>query len=199
VKQRVTKWWKIISRCPNFFWLRQSIQGQSIAWTPRFLISASTWFRKPLTLLKKFSQSSWGCLYIQDWVVKDRNWWPERGCEWEPIKNLLEGDGHSNKKNTATKHVSDSTTQVGQDHVANIVLLVLGTNTQPSEPKLTNTHNGNLHVLLPVLHRSDRWHKSVRSVTPVDSTAQAGSYNSRTANVPGSHSDFSRPRNKNHL
>jgi hypothetical protein len=40
-------------------------------------------------------------------------------------------------------HVSNSTTQVGEDHVATGVLLILGTNKQPSEPKLTNTHNGN--------------------------------------------------------
>jgi hypothetical protein len=30
------------------------------------------------------------------------------GSEWEPIKNLLEGDGNSNKMNTAPTHVSDS-------------------------------------------------------------------------------------------
>jgi hypothetical protein len=57
---------------------------------------------------------------------------------------------------------SDSTTKVGQDHIATAVLLVLGTNTQPSEPKLTNTHSGDLHELLPVLHRSDRWPAPVR-------------------------------------
>jgi hypothetical protein len=73
------------------------------------------------------------------------------------------------------------------------VLLVLGTNTQPSEPKLTNTHNGNLHGLLPVLHRSDRWLGPVR---PVDRAGQVGGYSSRTTTVPGSHSDFSRPWNK---
>jgi hypothetical protein len=48
------------------------------------------------------------------------------------------------------------------------VLLNLGTNTQPSEPKLTNTHSRNLHGLLPVLHRSDRWPAPVR---PVSTTA----------------------------
>jgi hypothetical protein len=52
-----------------------------------------------------------------------------RGGEWEPIKILLKEDGNSNKTNTTTKHVSDSTTQVGQDHVDIEVLLVLGTNT----------------------------------------------------------------------
>jgi hypothetical protein len=57
---------------------------------------------------------------------------------------------------------------------------VLGTNAQPSEPKLTNTHNGNLRGLLPVLHRSDRWPAPVRPVTPVrqvDITGQVGGYN----------------------
>jgi hypothetical protein len=42
-----------------------------------------------------------------------------------------------------------STTQVGQDHIATGVLLILGTNKQPPKPKLTNTHSGNLHGLLP--------------------------------------------------
>jgi hypothetical protein len=74
------------------------------------------------------------------------------------------------------------------------VLLDLGTNKQPSEPKLTNTHNGNLHGLLPVLHRSDRWPALVR---PVDRASQAGVYNSRTTSVPERLSDFSRPWNKN--
>jgi hypothetical protein len=44
------------------------------------------------------------------------------------------------------------------------VLLILGINKQPSEPKLTYTHSGNLHDLLPVLHRSDRWIEPVRPV-----------------------------------
>jgi hypothetical protein len=82
------------------------------------------------------------------------------------------------------------------------VLLILGTNKQPSKPKLTNTHSGNLHGLLPVLHRSDRWPAPVRSVTPVrpvDRASQAGGYSSRTTNVPESLSDFSRPWNKNTL
>jgi hypothetical protein len=80
------------------------------------------------------------------------------------------------------------------------VLLILGTNKQPSEPKLTNTHSGNLHSSLSVLHRSDRWPAPVRPVTPVrpvDRASQAGGYNSRTTNVPESLSDFSRPWNKN--
>jgi hypothetical protein len=80
------------------------------------------------------------------------------------------------------------------------VLLVLGTKTQPFEPKLTNTHNGNLHGLLPMLHRSDRWPAPVRLVTPVrpvDRAGQPGGYSSRTTNVPESPSDFSRPWNRN--
>jgi hypothetical protein len=82
------------------------------------------------------------------------------------------------------------------------VLLDLGTNKQPSEPKHTNTHSGNLHDLLPVLHRSDRWPAPIGSVTPVrpvDNAGQAGGYSSRTTSVPESLSDFSRPYNKNTL
>jgi hypothetical protein len=88
------------------------------------------------------------------------------------------------------------TTQVGQAHVATTVLLDLGTNKQPSEPKHTNTHSGNMHDLLPVLHWSDRWPAPVRLVTPVrpvDSAGRAGGYSSRTTSVPESLSDFSRP------
>jgi hypothetical protein len=56
------------------------------------------------------------------------------GSEWEPIKIILEGDGYSNKM-TTTKHISDSTTQVGQDHVAIGVLLVLETNNHQNLPE----------------------------------------------------------------
>jgi hypothetical protein len=76
------------------------------------------------------------------------------------------------------------------------VLLILGTNKQPSKPKLTNTHNGNLHGLLLVLHRSDRWPAPVR---PVDRADQVGGYRSLTTNVPEILNDFSRPWNKNTL
>jgi hypothetical protein len=92
------------------------------------------------------------------------------------------------------------TTQVGQAHTATEVLVDLGTNKHPSEPKHTNTHNGNLHGLLLVLHRSDRWPAPVRPVTPVrplDNADQAGGYSSRTTSVPESLSDFSRHWNKN--
>jgi hypothetical protein len=94
--------------------------------------------------------------------------------------------------NTTSTHVSDSTTTG--------VLLVLGTNTQLSEPKLTNTHNKNLHGLLLVLHRSDRWPTPIRPVTPVrpvDRVGRAGGCRSRTTSVPESLSDFSRLWNKN--
>jgi hypothetical protein len=120
------------------------------------------------------------------YFVKDRYGEPERGSEWEPIKILLEGDRNSNKTNTASNTRLRLTTQVGQAHVATGVPLDLGTNTQPSEPKHTNTHSGKLHGLLPVLHRSDRWPAPVRPVTPVrpvDRAGQAGGYNSRTTNV----------------
>jgi hypothetical protein len=129
------------------------------------------------------------------------------GSEWEPIKILLEGDGDSNKTNTASNTRLRLTTQVGQAHAATEVLLDLGTNRQPSKPKHTNTHSGNLHGLLPVLHRSNRWPAPVRPVTlvrsvtpvrPVDSAGQAGGYSSHTTNVPESLSDFSRPWNKKH-
>jgi hypothetical protein len=123
----------------------------------------------------------------------------EGGSEWEPIKILLEGDGDSNKTNTASNTRLRLTTQVGQAHIATGVPLDLGTNKQPSEPKHTNTHSGNLHGLLPVLHRSHRWLAPVRPVTPVrpvDSAGQAGGYSCRTTHVPESLSVFSRPWNK---
>jgi hypothetical protein len=95
-------------------------------------------------------------------------------------------------------HVSDSTTQVGQDHVDTGVLLVLGANTQPSEPNSpTQTAE---HGLLPVLHRSDRWTVPVRPVTPVrlvDRASQDGGYSSGTTNVLECLGDSSRPWNKN--
>jgi hypothetical protein len=57
------------------------------------------------------------------------------GSEWEPIKTLLEGDGNSNKMNAASNTRLRLTTQVGQAHVATVVPLDLGTNTQPSDPR----------------------------------------------------------------
>jgi hypothetical protein len=110
------------------------------------------------------------------------------------MKILLEGHGDSNKTNTTSYTRLRLTTQVGQAHVATRVPLDLGTNNQPSEPKHTNTHSGNLHGLLPVLHRSDRWPAPVR---PVDRAGQAGGCSNCTTSVPESLSDFSRPWNKN--
>jgi hypothetical protein len=46
----------------------------------------------------------------------------------QPIKILLEGDGNSNKMNTASNTRLRLTTQVGQAHVATGVPLDLGTN-----------------------------------------------------------------------
>jgi hypothetical protein len=90
------------------------------------------------------------------------------------IKILLEGGGDSNKTNTTSNTHLRLTTQVGQAHAATKVLLDLGTNKQPSVPKHTNMHNGNLHGLLHVLHRSDRWPAPVRPVTPVRPVDRAG-------------------------
>jgi hypothetical protein len=98
----------------------------------------------------------------------------EGGSEWEPIKFFSKEIEAPTRWTRLPTHVSDSTIQVGQDHVATGVLLILGTNKQPSEPELTNMHNGNLHGLLPVLHRSDRWPALVRLVgRPVRPVATA--------------------------
>jgi hypothetical protein len=102
--------------------------------------------------------------------------------------------------NTASNTRLRLTTQVGQVHAATEVLLDLRTNKQPPEPKHTNTHSGNLHGLLPVLHQSDQWPAQVRPgtpVRPVGRAGQAGGYSSRTTSAPESLSDFSRPWNKN--
>jgi hypothetical protein len=72
--------------------------------------------------------------------LKDRYGKLERGSEWEPINTLLEGDEDSNKTNTASNARLRLITQVGQAHIATGVPLHLGTNTEPSEPKHTNTH-----------------------------------------------------------
>jgi hypothetical protein len=110
------------------------------------------------------------------------------GIEWKPIKILLEGDGYSNKTNTASNTRLRLTTQVGQVHTATGVLLNLGTNFQPHRPEnaaehqnsspLTNTgqtdeHHrldrfllvelGNFHRMAP--HRSGRWDTPVIPVS----------------------------------
>jgi hypothetical protein len=89
-------------------------------------------------------------------------------------KILLERDVDSNKTNTASNTCLRLTTQVGQVHAAIGVLLDLGTNKQSFKPEHTNSHSGNLHGLLPVLHRSHRWPVPVRPATPVSSVDRAG-------------------------
>jgi hypothetical protein len=69
----------------------------------------------------------------------------ERGSEWEPIKILLEGDGNSNKMNTASNTRLGLTTQVGQAHVATGVPLDLGTNTEPSDPRTQRNTKPRVH------------------------------------------------------
>jgi hypothetical protein len=77
----------------------------------------------------------------------------EGGSEWEPIKILLEGNGNSNKMNTASNTRLRLTTKVGQAHVATGVPLDLGTNTPPSDPR-NAAEKPNLESTDP--QRSDR-------------------------------------------
>jgi hypothetical protein len=77
----------------------------------------------------------------------------EGGSEWEPIKILLEGDGSSNKMNTASNTRLRLTTQVGQAHVATGVPLDLGTNTHTLS---TREHSGTPNLESTDQHRSDR-------------------------------------------
>jgi hypothetical protein len=51
------------------------------------------------------------------------------------IKIFLEGDGDSNKMNTACNPRLRLTTQIVQDHATTGVLLALGTNNQPHRPR----------------------------------------------------------------
>jgi hypothetical protein len=67
------------------------------------------------------------------------------GSEWEPIKILLEGDGNSNKMNTASNTRLRHTTQVDQAHVATEVPLDLGTNTQPCDPRTQRNTKPRVH------------------------------------------------------
>jgi hypothetical protein len=125
--------------------------------------------------------------------VKDRYGKPERGSEWEPIKIFLEGGRGSNKMKTTSNtrlRLNYPSWSRPRSHWS---ATDPRNKQQPSEPTLTNTHIGNLHGLLPVLHRLDRWPAPVR---PVDRASQAGAYNSRTKNVPESLCDFSSPRTK---
>jgi NAD-dependent oxidoreductase involved in siderophore biosynthesis len=74
----------------------------------------------------------------------------EGGSEWELIKILLEGDGNSNKMNTASNTRLRLTTQIGQAHVATGVPLDLGTNTQPSDPRTQRNTKPRVHWPTPV-------------------------------------------------
>jgi hypothetical protein len=121
------------------------------------------------------------------------------GSEWEPIKIILEWDGGSNKMNTA------SNTRLWLNYPSWLRPRSYWSATDPRNQQTTfwakthNTHSGNLHGLLPVLHRSDWWSAPVRPVTPVrpvGRAGEAGGCSSRTTNVPESLSDFSRPWNK---
>jgi hypothetical protein len=94
------------------------------------------------------------------WNLKDRYGEPEGGSEWEPIKILLEGDGYSNKTNTASNTCLRLTTQVGQVHTATGVLLNLGTNFQPHRPENAAEHQNSSPLTFTGQtgehHRSDR-------------------------------------------
>jgi hypothetical protein len=119
----------------------------------------------------------------------------QRGVsEWEPIKILLEGDEGSNKMDTT----SNTRLRLNYPSWSRPRSHWSATNPMNQQTtfraKHTNTHSGNLHGLLPVLHRSDRWHAPIRLV---HRAGQAGGCSSRTTNVPESLSDFSRPWNQN--
>jgi hypothetical protein len=82
--------------------------------------------------------------------------------EWEPIKILLEGDGDSNKTNTASNTRLQLTTQVGQAHTATEMLLDLGTNYQPHRPENAAEHN--TRALLTYIGQAGEHHRSDRSL-----------------------------------
>jgi hypothetical protein len=93
-------------------------------------------------------------------VVDCRSRCQRGGSEWEPIKILLEGDGNSNKMNTASNTRLRITIQVGQAHVDTGVPLDLGTNTQPSDPRMQRNTKPRVYRPTPV--------------RPVSSTGQTG-------------------------
>jgi hypothetical protein len=116
------------------------------------------------------------------------------GSEWEPIKNLLEGDRGSNKINTA------SNTRLRLNYPS------------WSRPhrhwSATNHRNQQLTFRAKTHQQAQRkLTRLAACATPVrpmacagqtgGRTSQAGGYSRRTTNVPESLSDFSRPWNKN--
>jgi hypothetical protein len=84
----------------------------------------------------------------KDWRTDTAN--QRGGREWEPIKILLEGDGNSNKMNTASYTRLRLTTQVDQAHVATGVPLDLGINKQPSDPRTQRNTKPRVHWPRPV-------------------------------------------------
>jgi hypothetical protein len=84
------------------------------------------------------------------------------GSECEPIKILLEGDGGSNKMNTASNTRLRLTTQVGQAHAATAVLLDLGTKPQPHRPENAAEHK--TRVSLTYTDQAGEHHRSDRSL-----------------------------------
>jgi hypothetical protein len=84
------------------------------------------------------------------------------GSEWEPIKILLEGDGGSNKMNTASNTHLRLTTQVGQVHVVTGVLLDLGPNNEPHRPENAAEHKP--RALLTYTGQAGEHHRSDRSL-----------------------------------
>jgi hypothetical protein len=83
------------------------------------------------------------------------------GSEWEPIKILLKGDRNSNKMNTTSNTRLQLTTQVGQEHATNGVLLALGTNNQLHGPQNAAEHKP--RASLTYTSQADEHHWSDRS------------------------------------
>jgi hypothetical protein len=95
---------------------------------------------------------------LELFFMKDGEWRTDtanqRGREWMGVdKNSSRRRWGLHQDDTTSNTCLRLTTQVGQAHATTGVLLDLGTNKQPSEPKHANTNSGNLHGLLPVLHR----------------------------------------------
>jgi hypothetical protein len=103
------------------------------------------------------------CLVVEGPIQRTRE-----GVVNELIKILLEGDGGSNKTNTASNTRLRLTTEVGQAHAATGVLLDLGTNSQPHRPENASVHNTRASLTYTGL--AGEHHQSNRSllVKPVD-------------------------------
>jgi hypothetical protein len=77
-------------------------------------------------------------------------------------KNFLEGDGGSNKMNTASNTRLRLTTQVGQAHAATGVLMDLGTNSQLQRPENAAGHK--TRALLTYIDQVGEHHRSYQSL-----------------------------------